>query len=273
VSALLDDAPIIRCEGRMHPVETHHMPPGAEERSEGAVVATVLRALDHHDGDILVFLPGGAEIRRVEARLREGVARSATVYALHGSLPQDVQDRAIAPSPDGARKIVLATAIAETSLTIEGVRIVVDGGLMRVPDFSPRTGMARLVTTPVTRDSADQRRGRAGRTSPGVCYRIWTESSEAGLVPHRSPEILQADLAPVALELAAWGVASPDRLRWLDPPPAAGWAQAMELLRELAAVDRHGAITPHGRKLVRPAHEPRTNDSPPAAPPYRAKGG
>jgi ATP-dependent helicase HrpB len=262
VTALLDEAPLIRSEGRAHPVETVHLAARPAGRIEDAAAAATLRALDRHDGDVLVFLPGAAEIRRTAERVAERLAgsllaRQTAVLPLFGDLPQDAQDRAIASAPDGSRKVVLATAIAETSLTIEGVRTVVDSGLMRVPRFSPRTGMTRLVTVPVSRASADQRRGRAGRLGPGTCYRLWTEADHAGLLAHRPPEILEADLAPLALELAAWGVADPAELRWIDPPPAAAFGQARELLTDLDALDADGRITTHGRSMARLAMHPR----------------
>jgi ATP-dependent helicase HrpB len=251
IATLLGDAPIVRSEGRAHPVETIYLTARAQGHIEAAVTAAVRRAIERHDGDILVFLPGTAEIRRTAERLAaDGTPRDTALMPLYGDLPQDAQDRAIEPSPPGMRKVVLATAIAETSLTIEGVRVVVDSGLMRVPRFSPRTGMTRLVTVPVSRASADQRRGRAGRLGPGVCYRLWTESEHAGLLAQRPPEIVEADLAPLALELAAWGVHDPRELRWLDPPPAAAYAQARELLRELEAIDAHGRTTAHGRDMA-----------------------
>jgi ATP-dependent helicase HrpB len=179
------------------------------------------------------------------------------VVALHGSLPLEQQDVAIASSPPGRRKVVLATSIAETSLTIEGVRVVIDSGLMRVPRFSPRTGMTRLETLRVSRASADQRRGRAGRVGPGVAYRLWSEHEEGGLVPYGSPEILDADLAPLALMLAEAGIADPAQLAWLDPPPLAAYSQARELLVQLGALGGDGAITPHGRKLAALPMHPR----------------
>jgi len=220
-------------------------------------VRAVLSALDTDDGDVLVFLPGAAEIRRTAERLAKSGRLPGTVdvIPLFGDLAADLQERAISASPAGRRKVVLATAIAETSLTIDGVKVVIDGGLMRVPRFSPRTGMTRLETVRVTRDAADQRRGRAGRTAEGVCYRLWTEEEEAGLVARRRPEILEADLAGLALELAAWGVRDPSTLRWLDPPPPAAYGQARELLAELGALDDADSITAHGRALAGfPAH-------------------
>ncbi|HSJ26190.1 MAG TPA: ATP-dependent helicase HrpB [Longimicrobiales bacterium] len=258
IAAVLGDAPVIRAEGRMHPVETRYAATRVTGHIEPAVAATVRRAVAEHTGDVLVFLPGTAEIRRTAERLAGAdLPRDVTVMPLYGDLPQDAQDRAIAPSPPGSRKVVLATAIAETSLTIEGVRVVVDSGLMRVPRFAPRTGMTRLETVPVSRAAADQRRGRAGRVAPGVCYRLWTEADHAALLAHRPPEILEADLAPLALELAAWGIIDPGELRWLDAPSAAAFAQAQELLRELGALDGAGRITHHGRALAGLALHPR----------------
>jgi ATP-dependent helicase HrpB len=258
VAALLDDAPVVRSEGRAWPVETHYLARRPEGHTEGIVAASVARAVASHDGDVLVFLPGAAEIRRTAARLAEAaLPPGAEVLPLYGDLPQDAQERAIAPSPAGRRKVVLATAIAETSLTIEGVRVVVDSGLMRVPRFSPRTGMTRLETVPVSRAAADQRRGRAGRLGPGACFRLWAESDDAALLAHRPPEILEADLAPLALELAAWGAAEPAELRWLDPPPPAAYAQARELLAELEALDGDGRITLHGRRMATLPMHPR----------------
>jgi ATP-dependent helicase HrpB len=246
VAALLGGAPVIASEGRAFPVEPRWLDRPLARHATDAAVRMTERALARHPGDILVFLPGAAEIHRAHQALE---ACAADVYPLHGSLPFDQQDRAIRPSPPGRRKVVLATSIAETSLTIEGITVVVDSGLMRVPRFSPRTGMTRLDTVRVTRAAAEQRAGRAGRLAPGLCYRLWTEAEHASLLAHSSPEILEADLAPLALDLAAWGVDDPALLRWLDPPPAAAFAQARELLRELGALDAAGRITPHGRAL------------------------
>lgn len=256
VAALLNPAPIISSQGRSFPVEARHVTRRAKERIEHSVLRTVLQALDSEPGDLLVFLPGAGEIRRVEERLAEaGLGSGVWITPLHGNLPQEAQDRAIAPSPPGHRKVVLATSIAETSLTIEGIRVVIDSGLMRVPRFSPRTGMTRLETVPVSRASADQRRGRAGRLGPGVCFRLWPEHHP--LVPHGAPEILEADLAPLALELAAWGISDPAELAWLDLPPPGAFAQARELLGELGALDALGALTAHGRSMAEMALHPR----------------
>jgi ATP-dependent helicase HrpB len=249
---------VIRSEGRAHPVETVYLPRPIEGRIEPAVAALTARAHDAHDGDILVFLPGLSEIRRTADHLTEaGLPSSTRVIALYGDLPQAEQDRAIAPSPSGRRKIVLATSIAQTSLTIEGVRVVIDSGLMRVPRFSPRAGMTRLATVPVSRATADQRRGRAGRTGPGMCFRMWTEAAHAALLAQRPPEMLEADLAPLALELTAWGVSDPRELAWIDEPPTAAYAQARQLLRELAAIDDGGALTEHGAAMSKLGAHPR----------------
>ncbi|HSL69376.1 MAG TPA: ATP-dependent helicase HrpB, partial [Longimicrobiales bacterium] len=257
VAGLLGCAPVGTCQGRAYPVETQYLDRPAEGRIEGVVVHALLRALEHHEGDALVFLPGAAEIQRTHelfrAELPKAPARSQAgwldVYPLYGNLSSEEQDRAIAPAPHGRRKVVLATSIAETSLTIEGVRIVIDSGLQRVPRFSPRTGMSRLETVPVARASADQRRGRAGRTASGLCLRLWTEIEHMALLAHAEPEIMQADLAPLALDLAAAGIGDPNELAWLDAPPAAAYAHARELLAELGALDAGGAITPHGRRM------------------------
>ncbi|HEU0298383.1 MAG TPA: ATP-dependent helicase HrpB, partial [Longimicrobium sp.] len=258
VAALLGGAPIVTSQGRSHPVEIRYLASRVDGRIEPAVARTVRQALESSGGDVLVFLPGAGEIHRVEEMLRGAeLPPRVRVMPLYGNLPQPAQDEAIAPSPPGRRKVVLATSIAETSLTIEGVRVVVDSGLMRVPRFSPRTGMTRLETVTVSRASAEQRCGRAGRVAPGVCWRMWPEHAQAGLVPHGTPEILDADLAPPALELAAWGVADPAELAWLDPPPPAAFAQARELLRELGALDAGGAVTPHGRAMAELPLHPR----------------
>ena len=263
VAQLLGDAPVITSEGRAFPVDTRYLDRRPDLRIEDAAAAAVRRALAD-DGDILVFLPGAGEIRRVADLLATTTLPPRTsVRPLHGTLSPAEQDDAIAPSAAGERKVVLATSIAETSLTIEGVRVVVDSGLTRVPRFSPRTGMTSLETVRVSRASADQRRGRAGRVAPGICYRLWDEHEQHHLVAHTAPEILEADLAPVALELAAAGVDDPATLRWLDLPPAAAYAQARELLAELGALtagDRGataGRITPHGRRMAELPMHPR----------------
>jgi ATP-dependent helicase HrpB len=258
IAELLDHAPVITSEGRSFPVETRYLERRAEGRIEPIVVRSIQEALVSQTGDLLVFLPGEGEIRRVHARLQEQkLGADVRVAPLFGNLPQEAQDLAIAPSTQGERKIVLTTSIAESSLTVEGVRIVIDSGLMRVPRFSPRTGMTRLSTVPVSRASADQRRGRAGRLAPGICYRLWTEQEDRHLTPRTTPEILEADLAPLALELAAWGVTEPAELLWLDPPPAAAFAQAREILQQLGALTDNGAITSHGKSMSELGLHPR----------------
>ncbi len=253
--AALIAAPTITSMGRSFPVETTYLPRARDTRIEAAMARAVRHALAETEGDLLAFLPGTAEIQRTHDALRDDLPTRTYIAPLFGNLTQEEQDRAIAPSVQGQRKVVLATAIAETSLTIEGVRAVVDSGLMRVPRFDARTGMTRLVTLTVSRASADQRRGRAGRVAPGKCYRLWSEHEDAALVPHNKPEILEADLAPLALDLAAWDVADPAQLSWLDAPPKAAFAQARELLVELGALDARGAITQHGRRMAQlPVH-------------------
>jgi ATP-dependent helicase HrpB len=218
----------------------------------------VRSALRDHLGDILCFLPGAAEIRRVQRALEEsGLDRSVRVMPLYGELEGEEQDAALAPSTPGLRKVVLATSIAETSLTIEGIRVVVDSGMRRYAEFDPATGMSRLVTGRVSQAAADQRRGRAGRLSEGDCYRLWSEGTHASLNPQTPPEILHADLAPLALELACWGAADANSLGWLDPPPPAPLAQARDLLRQLEAIDAAARITAHGRTLEKLGMHPR----------------
>lgn len=258
LAALLGDAPVVTAEGRSFAVETRHARQAPPARIETEVTASILRALREEAGDVLVFLPGQGEIRRVQRLLEEGELPAAVhVLPLYGDLPQAMQEAAIAPSADGERKVVLSTSIAETSLTIEGVSVVVDGGLSRRAQFDPRSGMTRLVTTRVSRAAADQRRGRAGRLGPGVCYRLWTGEMETRLAPYTPPEILQADLAPLALDLAAWGVNDPADLTWLDPPPGASLQQARDLLRLLGALDARGRITAHGQAMNRLGVHPR----------------
>jgi len=257
VAALLGGAPVVRSEGRTFPVETRWLERPVEGWIEPHAARAVRDVLAEEEGDVLVFLPGAAEIHRTRERLDQAdLPRDVALHALHGMLPRDAQRKAIVPAPPGRRKVVLASAVAETSLTIEGVRVVVDAGLMRVPRFDPGSGMTRLETVRVTRDAADQRRGRAGRTAPGLCVRMWTRDEDRGLVPQRAPEIREADLAPLVLELARWG-ADPDELRWLDPPPPAAVAQARELLGELEALDATGGLTEHGGRMAAVGLHPR----------------
>ena len=250
IARLLGDAPVVESEGRAFPVETRYLGRDAREPIERQVADAVARALRADPGSALVFLPGAAEIRRAETLLKECVSDpSVDVATLYGALDAQTQDRAIAPSPPGRRKVVLATSIAETSLTIEGVRVVVDSGLARVPRFEPDVGLTRLETVRVSRAAADQRRGRAGRTEPGVCYRLWDEPQTASLEPYTRPEILAADLSGMLLDLAQWGAGDPGKLAFLDPPPAGALAEAKALLTELGAIDGAGRITDEGRKL------------------------
>lgn len=257
IAAWLGDAPIVTAEGRSFPVETRHVV-RSSDRLEADVCSVIRRALRDDDGDVLVFLPGVAEIRRTEQMLRDsGQPADALVLPLYGDLDTAAQQRAIAPARPGERKIVLSTSVAETSLTIDGVRIVIDGGHSRRARFDPVSGMTRLVTTRVARSAADQRRGRAGRVSAGVCYRLWSEDAGRSLEPFTPPEITEADLCPLALELASWGVADPRQLRWLTPPPAASFAQARELLAALGALDEEGRLTAHGRAMAAFGMHPR----------------
>lgn len=256
IARLLGGAPIVRAEGRVHPVETVWRERPVSGRVEPMVAATVRTALREHPGDVLAFLPGAAEIRRTGEELAGTVPEDVQVFELFGLLPREVQERALDPSPAGTRKVVLSSAIAESSLTIPGVRVVVDSGLMRVARFDAGAGMTRLETRRVTRDAADQRRGRAGRTAPGVCYRLWTHEDEGGMVPTRIPEIREADLAPLVLDLAAFG-AAPEDLSWLDAPPPAPLAQAAELLRALEALQVDGTLSSHGRRMAELGIHPR----------------
>lgn len=256
---LLDDAPIINSEGRAYPVSRHYLPRDPDRADViPTVVRAVLHALNHHDGDVLTFLPGSAEIRQVLRRLQaESSCADLALIPLYGDLPAADQQRALQPDAQGRRKVVLATPIAETSLTIEGVTVVVDSGWSRVPRFDPRSGLTRLETVRVSADAAEQRAGRAGRLGPGVCYRLWSEAAQHRLRPHRIPEILEADLASLALELAQWGIADAAALAWLDPPPSGALAQARALLTELDALDDQGRITPTGQALAELPTHPR----------------
>jgi ATP-dependent helicase HrpB len=245
----------LRSEGRAFPVETHHLGDDANARLEDRMAAAVRRALAEESGDILAFLPGTAEIRRAQDRLA-GEDR-AIVLPLYGDLPLAEQDKAIRRDPQGRRKIILATSIAETSLTIDGVRVVVDSGLRRSPRFDPASGMSRLVTIKASLAGTAQRRGRAGRTEPGSCYRLWSAAAERALPPFDAPEIEATDLAPLALELAAWGIADPATLILMTPPPTAALSQARGLLRQLEAIDGNNLATPHGRRMAELGVHPR----------------
>ncbi|MDU6141090.1 ATP-dependent helicase HrpB, partial [Bradyrhizobium sp.] len=258
VARLLGDAPVVESEGRAFPVETRYVgrkPDAPVERQMAETIASALRA---DAGSVLAFLPGAAEIRRTQTMLAERVHdASVEIVPLFGALDAAVQDRAISPAPKGGRKVVLATSIAETSLTIEGVRIVVDSGLARVPRYEPDIGLTRLETVRASRAAVDQRRGRAGRTEPGVCYRLWDEPQTASLAAHTQPEILSADLSSLVLDLAQWGVSDPATLSFLDPPPQPAWKEARDLLNELGALDGDGRLTDEGRRLRALALPPR----------------
>ncbi|WP_175252591.1 ATP-dependent helicase HrpB [Pseudomonas sp. BMW13] len=259
LASLLGDAPVLRSEGRMFPVDIRWGAPfQAGEWIEPRVLQTVQQALADEPGSLLVFLPGQAEIRRVAEQLGEVLAGRDDILLcpLHGELDLDAQRAAIDPAPAGKRKVVLATNIAETSLTIDGVRVVVDAGLARVPRFDPASGMTRLDTQRISRASATQRAGRAGRLQPGVCYRLWSQSQHEQLSAYSTAEILQADLAGLALQLLRWGV-TPQELSWLDMPPQAAYAQALDLLGRLGALDARGALNAHGQAMAELPSHPR----------------
>ena len=244
------DAPLVESRGKMFPVEVVRGKEEAKPENAAELVAQTVRlAHRDHAGDILAFLPGEADIRRCAEHLGASLGETQ-VFPLYGMLSGEEQRRAIAPSAPGSRKIVLATPIAETSLTIEGVRVVVDSGLCRKPVYDPQRGLSRLETVRISRDMADQRAGRAGRVAPGVCYRLWSAATEQRMPPVRVPEILEADLAPTVLAIAAWGESRPERLPWLAPPPALSLRHARELLEDLGALDANGSITLHGRALA-----------------------
>ncbi len=256
VAKLLDDCPVIQSEGRAHPVTTHYLGRGGGARIEDQMTDAVLRALRSETGSVLAFLPGQGEIRRTELRLADklalsGLADGVEVVGLHGGLDPRLQDKAITPVPKGMRKVVLATSVAETSLTIEGVRIVIDCGLARVPRFEPDVGVTRLETIRVSRAAADQRRGRAGRTEPGICYRLWDEPETQSLPAFATPEILAADLTGLLLDCASWGVTDPTQLDFLDLPPAAAVSAAREDLALLGAIDADGRLTERGTAIQR----------------------
>jgi ATP-dependent helicase HrpB len=255
VAALLGDAPVVRGEGRQYPVELRYLERPAAGPLVPLVERVTRRALAEQAGDLLVFLPGGGEIRALADRLAE--LREVVAAPLYGDLPKEAQDAAIRPRPDGHRRVVLATDIAETSLTIDGVSTVIDGGYCRQPRFDPNSGLSRLETLRISRASAEQRAGRSGRQGPGVCYRLWTEAQQRELAERAVPEIRVADLGPLALELLRWGVADPAGLAWLDPPPAGHWAQALDGLRDLGLTDAAGQLTPLGREVADLGTQPR----------------
>ncbi len=250
VAGLMRDAPVIESEGRAFPVETVYLGRDPAERMEPAVLRAILRALETETGSILVFLPGQGEITRVARDLAERIRNPGILIApLYGALDRREQDAAVLPAKPGIRKIVLATSVAETSLTIEGVRVVIDSGLARVPRYEPDLGLTRLETVRAARSSIDQRRGRAGRTEPGVCYRLWEEAATGALPAFAQPEILSADLSGLVLDLAFWGARERTALAFLDPPPAPAWTEALKLLQALGALDAEGAITDEGRAI------------------------
>ena len=261
IAAHLGDADIHTAEARMYPVETKYLQIESSAPISAQMAGAVKRALAEPGGDILCFLPGEGEIRRCEEELRtDGVDRlGGVVMPLYGALPKEEQDAVLRPLPagNGKRKVVLATSIAETSLTIEGVTTVIDSGLMRVSRFSASSGMNRLETLRLTRDRAEQRRGRAGRVCAGLCLRLWTEAQDRLLLPAMKAEIMDADLAPTVLTAATWGTTAIDGLPWLTPPPAANWENAKSLLRMLGALDAENRITDRGRRMARLAAHPR----------------
>ncbi|WP_237065158.1 ATP-dependent helicase HrpB [Microbulbifer guangxiensis] len=263
VADLLGGAPVVSSEGRSYPVHIHYLPhhqlPQDSRQMPALMTRQIVEWLKRETGSLLAFLPGVWEIRKVEGLLREQLADRAdiTVAPLYGNLTRQQQDTAIAPAPAGQRKVVLATNVAETSLTIEGIRIVVDSGLMRESRFDPNTGMNRLVTTRISRASATQRSGRAGRLCEGVSVRLWTESQQDTLARKNTAEILLSDLSPLMLELAQWGVTDPGELRWLDLPPPGAASQAQALLQQLGAIDSEHRITHHGTAMLELGTHPR----------------
>ena len=256
VSTLLDDCPVLTSEGRSFPVDIVYRPPGRAPLTEHVATET-RRLLQETHGSLLVFLPGEGEIRRVAGLLDGGLPPDTDLCPLYGQLDTTAQDRAISPSPAGRRKVVLATAIAETSLTIEGVRVVIDSGQARRAQFDPGTGMTRLVTQRLSQAAAEQRRGRAGRLEPGLCVRLWDHEEQGRLPPFATPDILLADLTDTVLALADWGVRDPGTLSWLDAPPMPAWQRAVSTLQALEALDDVGGLTPHGRQLLQLGLPPR----------------
>lgn len=255
VASLLGAAPVIESKGRQYPIETIYRGREPRRTIEAQMADAIHAAFASHSASILAFLPGAAEIRRTQSALR--LPDEVRLYPLYGALDLQEQQAALAPMPSGGRKVVLATSIAETSLTIDGVSIVIDSGLSRRPRFDPASGLTRLVTERVSQAAANQRRGRAGRLGPGICYRLWDEAETRGLLAFDPPEILQADMLPLLLDLASWGVRDPGSLRWLDPPPTAACQQARRLLIDLGALDDTGGLTDHGRVLSRFGLHPR----------------
>ncbi|MEM8812227.1 MAG: ATP-dependent helicase HrpB [Pseudomonadota bacterium] len=249
LSARLDDAPIVESAGRLHPIDTEYRPAPTTVAPEDHLCRALMDVLDREPGDILCFLPGQAEIARITERLADRLPANVRLHPLLGSLTRAEQDAALRAASPGTRKVVLATAVAETSLTIEGVRIVFDTGFARVPRFDPGNGMTRLETVRAPRSSVDQRRGRAGRTGPGLCVRLWPEGQTGALPARPDPEILQADLSPLVLDMASFGVTDPDGLPFLDPPPSAAWKGAVTFLNVIGALDDNGTLTAAGRAM------------------------
>jgi ATP-dependent helicase HrpB len=256
-SALMGDAPLIESEGRSYPVALRHIGRDAGQRIEDGMAAAIIRALaEERDGDLLAFLPGVAEIERTAERLA-GREAALAIHKLHGSLEPADQRAALRPATDGRRKVILATSIAETSLTIDGVRIVVDSGLSRRPSHDVAAGVTRLVTQRVSQAAATQRAGRSGRQGPGFAYRLWEEAATGGLPPYDVPEILSSDLSSLLLDCAVWGVTDPASLAWIDAPPAAALAEARRRLVAIEALDQEGRATAHGRALAALPLDPR----------------
>jgi len=251
------DAPRIDADGRLFPVEVRYRPPRSGEDPDDALVATIRHALAEHDGDALIFLPGAGEIRRLQSRLESVLGEAVAVMPLYGELSAQAQDAALSAAPDGRRRVVLSTNLAQTSLTVEGVAIVIDSGLVRVAVHDLASGANRLETQRVSRAAADQRAGRAGRLGPGVCCRLWSQDQHGQLAAHDRPEILTADLGRLALEMAAWGARAPSDLMLLDEPPATAWTVARNLLADLGALDAEGRITVRGRALLALPLDPR----------------
>jgi len=254
---LLKHPPLIQADGQSFPVELHYLNRIPEGHASQVVVTGVRTALQETEGDILAFLPGVGEIRRAEKLLCARISAGVDIHALYGDLSPQTQDAALNPSKAGRRRIILATSIAETSLTIDGVDVVVDGGWSRMPHFDPNSGLSRLETVRVSKASADQRAGRAGRQGPGVCYRLWTKERQQQLVQHHPPEIANADLSPLVLELAQWGVSESLQLSWVDAPPTKLYEQATSLLIKLQAIDTEGRITQLGQRMASLATHPR----------------
>ncbi|HTP12483.1 MAG TPA: ATP-dependent helicase HrpB, partial [Bacteroidota bacterium] len=256
IASVVGNAPVVESSGKLFPIQTTHARFESDKPVTVKTAETILRALESTEGDVLAFLPGWREIRRTDEILYErGIPEDIRVHSLHGEAPAATQNAAIEPAPPGIRKVILSTNVAETSLTIEGVRVVVDSGLVRTARFDVRRGMSELVTIPISRASADQRRGRAGRLAPGFCFRIWTEDEHARLDEYAQPEIKSADLAPFALELAQWGSPGGQDLSFPDPPPAGNLQRARKLLEDLEAVDSSGKLTATGKAMAElPVH-------------------